>query len=147
LTVRVAKSSQKNFEAWLDCMDDALCEFADSFPPDVRRQLDQSIESIDLLEQWLMQRYDTNKDAIRDVESTALDRVARYAGEPIRRHTGSQWTVDLEDGNNAFFGLPILTGGKLGGGQICPLALATASLDRRTGHFISGVARRLAEKS
>jgi hypothetical protein len=144
--MRVAKTSQKSFEAWLDYMDDALCDFTDSFPADVRRQLDHSIESIDLLEQWLMQRYGSNKEAVRDVESTALDRVARYAGETIRRHTGSHWTVDLEDNSNAFFGLPILTGGKLGGGQICPLALATASLDRRTGHFISGVARRLAQE-
>jgi hypothetical protein len=144
--MRVAKSSERHFEAWLANMDEALREFTDSFPVEIRDKLDYSIESIDVLEQWLMRRYNTNKEAIGDVDSTALDRVARYVGETIRRSTGSQWVIDLKDDSKVFFGVPFLTGGTVSGERICPLALTTASLDRRTGHFISTVVRNLPQR-
>jgi hypothetical protein len=47
---------------------------------------------------------------------------------------GALWAIDLENEDNVYYQLPII---KLpDGAEECPLTLATATLDRRTGEYL-----------
>ncbi len=133
-------SERQGFEYWLDYMDDALEEFFAYLPEDVTTKLDYSIESLDVLEAWLLERYPVF-DAIRqETDPLILDGAARYIGETFRKWIGGQWMVDLKD--NAYDGLPYIADFDVGMLPFCPLTFATASTDRRWGDFISSILRK-----
>lgn len=127
------------FQAWLEHMDEALDAFRQILPRDQADQMDYSLKSVDALEAWLLSRYPNFSDAMSQEEATVTGGAARYVGEVLRRHTDSDWGIELADRSRVFFGLPVLSGGRLGPTRECPLSLVTASLDRRTGSYMSRV--------
>lgn len=133
---RQALSSQDDFELWVFKMEDALNEFFVQLPDDVRRGLDFSPASLDVLETWLLERYPSPRSLLATSEKYTLDGAARYIGETLRKNVGGHWTIDLDNPKNAFFGLPILTGYRI---PDSPHSLATASMDRRTGSYLRTV--------
>jgi hypothetical protein len=132
------------FQAWLTHMDDAIAAFMQTLPAELQEQLNHSVASLDALEAWLLARYPSIEHSRPQSESLALDGAARYAGEIFRVVTGSKWDIQLDDPKVLFFGVPVLKGGKLGSIPACPLTMVTASLDRRTGKYLSGIVRNFA---
>jgi len=49
--------SKEEFQDWLDHMEEALDAWLDRLPEEVRDKLDFSIDSLDALEGWLLERY------------------------------------------------------------------------------------------
>jgi hypothetical protein len=132
-------SSQDRFQAWLAHMDDALDEFLRGLPPEVRERMDRSVASLGVLERWLLTRYPSIDAAKPESEALFIGGAARYVGEVLRCATASKWEIELLDRDKVFFGVPVLSGGRLGPTRESPRSLVTASLARRTGSFLSGV--------
>jgi hypothetical protein len=127
------------FQYWLAHMDDALDAFVASAPEPIRRQLDDSQTSLDALEAWLLSRYASIAEAKEPSEAQFIDGAARYVGEIFRVRTGSRRMLENRDPKFVFFGRPVLHGGAVGRMTECPLSLVTASLDRRTGRYLSTI--------
>jgi hypothetical protein len=131
-----AKTNLDDFNYWVADMDDALARFFDTLPASLRSKLNYSPESLEALERWILARYPSIEAARAAEESRIIDGLARYVGETFRKNAGGHWDINLDNPKAAFFSVPILTGFRT---PICPLALVTASTDRRTGRFIRTV--------
>lgn len=73
-------------------------------------------------------------------QNQLVNGAACYIGEIFRKALGGRWDIELGDPDYVYFGVPILRG--LGGStneSECPLSLATASADRRTGNYLRTV--------
>jgi len=130
---------REDFEYWLADMDDAIERFFDSVPSEIRGRLDFSPGSLDVLEAWILERYASTDAMLARSESRVADGLARYIGETFRKNIGGRWELRLDDPKYVFYGKPQVTGFWDKPTPVCPLPLATASADRRTGQFLSGV--------
>jgi len=131
------------FENWLAHMDDALAEFFVWLPPALKDTLDYAPPSLDRLEAFLLERY-PNVQAIKADSEPYLDGAARYVGEVFRRNIGGRWRMRDDDPKYVYAGLPELTFLQERDTPACPLTLVAASLDRRTGAFMSTAFKNLA---
>jgi hypothetical protein len=131
-----ALSTRDDFDMWIFKMDDDLDNFLARLPDNVRRSLDFSPGALDVLEKWFLDNYPTHLSLLEPSETPTLDGVARYIGETFRKHAGGHWTIDLDNPQNAFFGLPTLTGYPV---PVAPHTLATTALHRRTGNVLHTV--------
>ena len=136
MTERRALSTRDDFELWVFKMDDDLDEFLAQLPADVRRHLDFSPASLDVLEKWLLERYPSPQALQAPSEKYMLDGLARYIGETLRKQLGGHWSIDLDNPKNAFFGLPVLSGLRV---PESPHSLAGAATQRRTGTYLRTV--------
>jgi hypothetical protein len=134
-----ALTTRDDFEYWIVDMDDALNRFMQILPEPLREKLNYSPASLDYLEAWILDCYPNTSAMLENSQSQIVDGAARYIGETFRRAIGGYWDIRLDDPNTAFFGVPILIGFEERSTPIAPLALATASADRRTGNFIRSV--------
>lgn len=139
---RQAITTRDDFEFWLVVMDDALERFLAVLPPQIREKLDYSPSSLDALETWILDRYPSPQAMLERDQSRLVDGVARYIGETFRKTLGGYWDIRLDDPKFAFFALPILTGFEEKPTPFCPLTLATASADRRTGKYLCTILKK-----
>ena len=131
--------SAEQFEYWLAHMDDALAEFFARLPDGMRDKLDGSAASLDVLEQWLLERYPSPAEIMADSELPILDGASRYVGEVFRKNIGGRWRIRLDDPKYAYHGLPELTFLDKRDTPECPLSVVTAALARRSGRYMSTV--------
>ncbi len=135
---------RERFDAWLDTMDVSIESFLSKLPDEVSEQLDGSVESLDALEAWLLDRYPDTDDTQPREERFTVDGAARYFGEILRKETGGHWDIEPDKPDSMFAGVPIIRdAGPKGGPPVAPMFAVTASTDRRTGHFLSGMVQRL----
>jgi hypothetical protein len=131
LRLRVSNiSSRDQFECWLMEMDNAIDKFIDSAPSEFQEKLDDSDESLGVVERWLLSRYSSPKDTRPQSEAVFVDGAARYVGEIFRVRTKSKWLIELDDKKQVFYGIPKLQDGSLKV-PFCPLTTVTASTDRQ----------------
>jgi hypothetical protein len=133
-----------DFEYWLFDMDQELAVMMDGMPDDVAKVLDYSVESLSVVESWVLSRYPTVPDILKESEKLTLDRLARYVGETIRKTVGGVWDIDLSDPQNAYYRLPVVS--QQGKWLECPVTLITAATDRRTGKYIELVVQRMQDR-
>ena len=129
--------SEEQFQDWLAHMDEALARFLARLPAEVTDRLDGSPDSLGALEAWLLERYPTMVSILADEERLHLDGAARYVGEVFRKELGGHWRIRLNDPKYAFHGIPELWFLEEKDTPVAPITLVTASLDRRTGEYIS----------
>lgn len=130
---------REEFEYWLAHMDDFLEAFLAERPVDIRRRLDFGGPSLDVAEALILETFPDTKSMLEPGRKPELNALACYIGETFRRNLGGKWDIRLHDPKFAFFGLPILVGGRNQGVDRCPLTLATATADRRTGKYLRSV--------
>jgi len=130
---------REDFQYWLADMDDAIDRFLGGLPAEFRARLDLSPASLDALEAWILERYPNTQEMLAPSESRHVDGLARYIGETFRTAIGGRWEIRLDDTKYVFYGKPQLTDFSAKPTPVCPLSLATASADRRTGTFLSDV--------
>lgn len=137
MTENSAADREEQFQSWLFYMDDALDQFKARLPDNVRSALDLSPASLNALESWLVSRYNTIAELRAPSEVDTLDGAARYVGETIRKTLGGRWQIRFDDPKDAYYGLPELSQFGVSVPPICPHRLVTASIDRRTGTYLS----------
>jgi len=126
----------REFEEWLIAMDDKLVELMNEVPVELSEKLDYSPESLAALEKWLITAYPST-ESIMESDKYFLDRLACYVGETFRKNTGSLWSIDFSDDQNAFYGIPVVK--REGDAPRCPLTMVTACLDRRRVNYLAGI--------
>lgn len=132
---------------WLSQMPVPLDRFLEQLPGEVRRKLDFSLESLDILEEWLLQRYSDYHSLIQPTERAIWDGAARYIGEIYRKQLGAYWQARFEPPNYVYRGFPELTGYNPPPTPEAPHVLATTLLDRRTGIYLRDLLRKMKERS
>ena len=132
--------NEEEFQEWLADMDLVIDALLVKMPRAMRPFFDHSVESLDVLETWLLARYKHNDLMLKKSESIILDGCARYIGETYRHHLGGHWFIDRK--HNCYDGLPLVGGFGEFVAPLCPLTLATTSVDRRRGDFISTILRK-----
>jgi hypothetical protein len=74
---RRALTSVDDFNYWMVDMDDALDRFFARFPDDLRRQLDYSPASLDIVEQRILDRFPDPKQMLEAEHAQEVDGAAR----------------------------------------------------------------------
>lgn len=136
--------TRDDFEHWLFEMDDRLEQFLRDLPTHIGSKMDYSAESLSVLEDWLMTRYQSVNDILKESEKLMLDMLSRYVGESLRKNLGGIWSIDLKNKKSVYYRIPVIE--KKGSWTECPVTLVTASMDRRTGVFIVGVLNSIARR-
>jgi hypothetical protein len=94
--------------------------------------------SLDTLEAFLLGRYRNPDEALRLSERGVLDAAARHIGLVMLLNIdGAEWAIDLVNEDSAYYQLPIIRFPDEA--EECPLTLATAALDRRSGDYLRTV--------
>lgn len=128
----------ERFEEWLGHMPEALDNWMERLPKDLTEQLDYSVESLDILEEWLLHEFSDARSAVGGENFLMGDGAARYIGETIIKNFGGRWDMDVHDPNSLVFGTPCIRGFDKGGIPVVPLRLVVNALDKRQGgHFRS----------
>ena len=125
--------TRDQFEEWLFAIDDNLDKLRDILP--IGGQLDFREESLDVLECWLLESYDSIEKLQRDFIKWELTSI--YIGELFRKKLNVKWNIRLEDSNYVFYQVPEIALPT----PVCPFFLATACIDRQKGNFLSTVFR------
>jgi len=130
--------TQDNFQDWIFYISDKMEYFTNGFAKENHLKLDYSIESLDELEKWIIDNFKTI-NAIKD-NPQMLDLLTIYIGETFRKHIGGKWFMDLENKDNAYYHMPVLTNPEYKGEKyIAPRTFATASIDRKKSDYISNI--------
>lgn len=125
-------------------MDDRLEELPRVLPTDVSTKLDHTLASLYPLEEWVLKKYASVQEILRESEKVLLDILACYVGETFRKNLGGIWSIELKDKKFIFYQLPVVK--KQGCWTECPLSLVTASTDRRSGTYMAGVLQAIASQ-
>jgi hypothetical protein len=128
-----------DFQYWLMDMEDSLERFLGNYSEEIRDTLDYTPKSTLILEDLILKKYDSVEPALKRSEAEFMDGCARYIGEVFRLTAGCHWDIELDDPSDVYYDLPQVVNGNNQSGPIAPLSLATAALDRRTGHYIYDV--------
>lgn len=130
--------TQENFQEWIFFISDKMEYFTEEFAKENNLKLDYSIESLDEVEKWLLDHFSTI-DSLKN-NSKLLDLLTIYIGETFRKQIGGKWYMDLENKDNAYYHIPVLTSPDYKGIKYkSPLTYATASIDRKKGNYISTI--------
>ena len=131
---------------WLGKTADCVAFLGGLMPPELACRLDYSADSLDLLEDWLIRRYERYTELLDQKEELIYDCLARYVGETFRRMLGGEWQPGPKDPKHVHYGLPVLAGyhPQYGGRDSFHHKL-TACLDRRRGNYISTILANMAK--
>ncbi|UFH31461.1 hypothetical protein LNP04_16020 [Chryseobacterium sp. C-71] len=112
--------------------------FSQEFASENNLLLDYSLKSLDDLENWIITNY-PNINALKE-DQKILDLLTIYIGETFRKHLGGKWFIDLEDKDNAYYHMPVLTSPYYKGEIYkAPRTFATACIPRKKGNYISTI--------
>ncbi|MFN8437345.1 MAG: hypothetical protein U0V72_06840 [Cytophagales bacterium] len=97
ITVKEVLGNEESFNWWLTIMPDQLL-YLNLFPKEVRNKLDYSIESLDVLEKYIIENY-TMEELEDSAFKTMVDICARYIGETyIRNMVDLKWDMERDKG-------------------------------------------------
>jgi hypothetical protein len=126
---------QEQFEWWITSIDEKVSDLKKKLPVDIKNNLDKSIDSIDLIENFLIQNYNSTD---KKIDFELWDQIASYIAAVYKINLEkSRWFIELEDESNIFYNKPGLQmNGKI---YFYPHSYVMAAIDRRKGNFISQV--------
>ena len=126
--------SREEFQTWL-AMD---LEVRDELYALMGREFVPDVESLDVLEAFLLARFPDPAAAVNLAHRGITDAAARHIGLVfVLNVDDAVWDIELEDEARLFYRLPVIRFAD--GAEECPLTMATASLDRRTGDYLRTV--------
>jgi hypothetical protein len=131
---RMRLHSAQEFQAWL--ANDV--EVRDELAGVIGQELGIDEKSLDELEAFLLRRYRDPGEALTLNNRAVLDAAARHIGLVMLLNVeGTSWAIDLKDEKNVYYRLPVIQ--LPDGADECPVTMATAALDRRTGEYLRTV--------
>ncbi len=124
------------YDFWLTSITDKINALKQRLPQAISNKLDNSINSVDVLEKYLMELYSTEM-MIEEKNSGLLDELASYIGNIAEKEMpGCHWTINLNDAKDIDFGFPVLKF-KDSRASFNPFTYITMALDRKRGNLIS----------
>ena len=131
----MSTDNEEAFEMWVTEMPDALDSFLSAIPSDLVAKLDFSPRSLNVLEEWMLEKFGDVARFRNGADTKTVDGIARYIGETFRQNLGGTWDINFSNKKNVYYGMPVIVGLSGKATPECPHFLATTLLDRRTGHF------------
>lgn len=146
MTTKSIKQRQEEFDEWVDSIDDFIEIALDLVPENICKQMDYSIQSLTILEQYLLANY--TSEQFQSIENKELlGGLAAYFGETARQNAvNGYWSIDLVNKKNAYYNLPVMVSEKVKF-TISPYQLIVSSFYRNTGTFLSTIATNFVEYS
>jgi hypothetical protein len=140
--------NQKELDEWIAQEDAELELFLKELPQSVSSKLDYSIDSLDVLEAWLLGLYASSEAAAKHKDTLIFDRAGRYIAKVTRFVATEEccWYSNFKDADNFVYFRPALIGGGVNV-SLVPAYRITTACDRRTGIFLSTVTRNIAENA
>lgn len=133
--MNLIKDEQEKFEWWITCIDEKISNLKKKLPIELKEKMDKSIDSIDGLENFLIENYNASD---KKIDFETWDEIASYIAAVYKlKIESSKWFIELEDKENVFYNKPGLqTNNEI---FFCPHSYVMAAIDRRTGNFIAKV--------
>lgn len=131
----IKQEKEEQFDWWITCIPDKITALKRRLPEDISSRLDYSIESLDVLEKYLLEKYSIDQ---MQQDKELWDYCASYLGRTYKRNVfNSEWYIELDDEQNLFYNRPSLrVADKV---NFVPHSYITAALDRNQGNFISTI--------
>ncbi len=126
----------EDYNWWLTCIPDKIGDLLASLPPAIRQQLNGSLPSVDILENYLLQQFSFD-ELVRPENHFLLDQLASYLGTIAEKEmSGCHWTINLEDKDDVDYQYPVL---KFNDGRASfnPFRYITVAMDRKKGNLLS----------
>ncbi|MDR0865948.1 MAG: hypothetical protein LBO74_13595 [Candidatus Symbiothrix sp.] len=132
------EEQEEKFNWWITCIPDKIISLKKKLPEEVTNQLDFSIESLDVLENYLLNVYSI-KTMINDKEM--WDECASYLAKTYKKIIPqSKYYIELNDKKNVFYNKPILrVEDKI---DFEPHSFVTTTLSRKKGNLLSTLIQR-----
>ena len=107
ITISDLNGKEDNYNWWLNIMPDEMPRLS-ILPKEVRAHLDYSLDSLDVIEEYIISNYTV--DELKDRKNKfARDLFVRYIGETFRRNVPElYWAFESEDEKDAYYGIPVL---------------------------------------
>lgn len=94
------------FMEWTTFIEDRVNSWLESANPEIREYLDYSPESLERVEQYLLNNYHKETLAMQE-NKIPIDALVSYYGETLRRNIpGSTWYIELDDDTSVDFSSP-----------------------------------------
>lgn len=139
--------TKENFQNWIFYISDKMEYFTQEFALNHDLKLDYSIKSLDNIENWILSNFKNPSDILSKENAKLLDLLSIYVGETFRKYIGGKWYMNLDDKNNAYYSMPVLTSNDYKGEVYkAPIPMVTASLDRKKGNYISTILKNNMDK-
>jgi len=140
------EEKKEDFEMWITFIPDKILELKKFLPETVSKSLNQTIESLDVIERFILSAY--TEDFFRnDSNKAILDQFACYIGSTFRQSLpNSYWDIELDDENNIFFGRPVIKVQDALLPPFSPYNLVFTILIRKQGTFLSSLLSKAQQK-
>jgi hypothetical protein len=131
-----------SFLAWMSEMEAVTNQLFTLVGPAVAARLTFTVDSLDVLEAWLLHTFLNYHELLSPENAAAYDGAARYYGEVLRRAVGGEWVPCLESKRSSNYGYPTVDNYPGRGARIMPHFCITATIDRRQGNYLSSIVKR-----
>ncbi len=138
-------------EVWLSEVEEAVGFFLNFLPQPLVEKLDFSAESLEVLEQWLLQEcpdvHSADHPIAYNQRPDISDGAARYVGEVFRRHCGGHWEIVVHKPPlHKFKYFPFVHGDRLLPYTVCPVWDIMAAVRDRKGNKLPREFDKIAHK-
>lgn len=138
ITIIDLNNNEEAFTWWLTCMEDVL-KYKCLLPNKVSSLLDYSINSLDALEEYMLQNF-TIETIYHEENKYALDFFTRYVGKTFFQNIPNlKWEFILDEKDFYFGDVVLVKNNNELFTKKSPLSFVVASLDRKTGTYIRNI--------
>ncbi len=138
IAINEIQGNEERYNWWLTIMPDTLM-YLSTLPREIRKKLDYSVDSLDVIEKYLMENYELAEMKLPE-NKLAIDLFARYIGETFRKNlTDIIWEMEKKEGWFGY-GFPLLI--KKDNKPCTPksvFSLLGGALDRKSGNYLSTI--------
>ncbi|MDR0865947.1 MAG: hypothetical protein LBO74_13590 [Candidatus Symbiothrix sp.] len=132
------EEQEEKFNWWITCIPDKIISLKKKLPEEVANQLDFSIESLDVLENYLLANYSFES---MKADKKMWDECASYLAKTYKKNvSNSKFDIELDDKYNVYYNIPMLRIDNIL--EFSPYSYVTTLLDRKKGDFLSTLIRK-----
>ncbi len=127
-----------DFKAWRDYVEADIEYFVSTLRPETKQKLDYSIDSLDVIMVWLLQRYKTPAATTEEPDQRLYNGVVFYVGETYRKNLRGYWNVHFAEYEpNYEYGEQAVIEGFYEDDAICPAFRVLDALDNGDEKYLS----------
>jgi len=132
------QEAKDDFAWWVDTIPQKIIKLNKQIPANISDELNFSIESLDILEVFLLENYTQEDIHLSKENQDFFTGVASYIAETYKcLMPDLKWHIELMDESNIFYNMPVLR--KPLGGVFSPHSLTSALFDRQRGNYLSSI--------
>ena len=152
ITIREIQGNEEDYNWWLTIMPDVMYNLK-LLPKNVSSKLNYSVESLNILEQYIIENYSI-EELKQSEYKTVADLFSRYIGETFRKHIKDTiWEMETREGYHGC-GFPMINKkNNIPFTKVLPssilfgaIANAQENIIYKIGEYLSGILRHIMSK-